>query len=404
MTAVRLRFLYISSIALCSACGAMAQVLPPPADNRSVFAPTLTFTYDSNVARSSESLAQLRGISREDEIYAPSLQVDLARNFGAEAVYLTGSVGYDFYQTNSILNRENVDLRAGAKKRVGPCEIGLDGTYVREQSSLQDLAVVVTKNTEMDETALLGAECNKERHISESFSFSPTWSDNSAKILETTDNRTYIGKGSLAYRSESVGEISVFGQYEYTSFPNRPVVSGSSTVDDGYDAYGGGVRFDRSFGPRFEIVASLADMSLDPRASSDPAFEGLTYEAKAIFNPNSRITAELSTSRAITPSDRLDSTYSIDQTYRATVSYKLGNKLEIAIDGSMGTQHFLGGQIVRGVDLTHQSINAITGRVEHAITHHLAITLSATQEHGGADLPSYRYDDSRVGLSLSARL
>jgi hypothetical protein len=45
-------------------------------------------TYDSNVARGSSELAQLRGIKQDDEIFSPSASASISRSFGVSTFYV----------------------------------------------------------------------------------------------------------------------------------------------------------------------------------------------------------------------------------------------------------------------------------------------------------------------------
>ena len=69
--------------------------------------------YDSNVAHSDLGLAQARGLTLADELFRPSAFRNLGRRFGRQILFLQGSVGYDFYRRNRVLDRERVDLHPG---------------------------------------------------------------------------------------------------------------------------------------------------------------------------------------------------------------------------------------------------------------------------------------------------
>ncbi len=69
--------------------------------------------YDSNVAHSDLVLAQARGLTPADELFRPSAFLNFGRRLGRQTLFLQGSVGYDFYCRNHVLDRERFDLHPG---------------------------------------------------------------------------------------------------------------------------------------------------------------------------------------------------------------------------------------------------------------------------------------------------
>ena len=67
--------------------------------------------YDTDVAQSDAQIAAERGIVLADEIYTPSVTVDAVKPLGRENVFLHAIASYDFYQHNTILDRERLNLR-----------------------------------------------------------------------------------------------------------------------------------------------------------------------------------------------------------------------------------------------------------------------------------------------------
>jgi len=388
--------------AFCQTAHAAAEPLPPVNDNLPLVQLSPSVTYDTNVARSSESLAQMRGIVPEDEIYSPAVQLNWAKSFGAETLHIAGVLGYDFYQHNSVLNRENIDLTGGFGWQGGLCGVAVDGAYVRQQSGLQELTVAVTKNTETLSSASLGLRCGGETRLSGFIFLTPNWSENSAQLLQTSNSKSVPLAAGVGYDFANFGKLSVFGEYEKTIYPDRLVELGPSLVSDGYQLYTGGVRWDRQMGQRLKASVALSEISLRPRLPGDSSFGGIGYEAVLTYRATSRLEVDLSSSRAVNPVNRLNTTYSIDQIYAATVAYRLGGRTKLSVDGQVVDHHYFGAQIQPGTDLISQSINSVDARLSYALRPGVALTLSATQEHGTADIPDYRYDDTRAELSLSA--
>src|ERR1700755_3164540 len=105
-------------------------------------------TYFSNIAASSAAFAAARGLTRADVLYAPALNVNLVQPMGGLSLFLAWQAGYDIHQKNSILDRERLNLQAGADAQLEGCTATPSGSYSRFQSDLADLSVVATKNTQ----------------------------------------------------------------------------------------------------------------------------------------------------------------------------------------------------------------------------------------------------------------
>lgn len=381
---------------------ATAQSLPVVTDTSPLFTVTASAVYDSNVARSSENLANLRGIVQEDEIYSPTAQLNLARIWGSGAAFIKASAGYDFYRNNTILNREELDVHTGVNQKLETCFSTLEGIYTRQQSDLDQLTVAVTKNTESLSSASLSVVCDWGSRVSWSLSAAPTWAQNSAILLKASDNRSVPVIGEVRYDFSTFGKISIFGEYVDATYPYRAVQLDSSFVADGYNLYSGGVRFKRDLGTRLTATLQLSVISLRPRVPEDLAFSGAGYSAAVTYQFTPRLDAEVFIEKAANPANRIDTTYSVDQTYRASLGYKLGVRTRLSFDGQIVDFHYFGAKIQRGIDPIKQSIGSINAKLGYTLRPNLSIALTAMQEHGSADIEGYGYDDSRAELSLSA--
>ena len=60
------------------------------------------------------AFAAARGLKRADVLYAPALNLNLVHAEGGLSLFLSGQAGYDIHQRNSILDRERLNLQAGA--------------------------------------------------------------------------------------------------------------------------------------------------------------------------------------------------------------------------------------------------------------------------------------------------
>ncbi|HVV72183.1 MAG TPA: hypothetical protein VHI52_11910, partial [Verrucomicrobiae bacterium] len=116
------KFLLGTSAVVMFAMPGAAQNLPTPAATTPLAKVEVDILYDSNVAGSSAQLAAQRGIERADITFTPRLDVNYFKQLGADSAFLAASAGYDFYQHNTLLNRERLDGVGGLNVRLADCD------------------------------------------------------------------------------------------------------------------------------------------------------------------------------------------------------------------------------------------------------------------------------------------
>ncbi|MFN3627942.1 MAG: hypothetical protein ACK4S3_08695, partial [Parvibaculum sp.] len=244
--------------------------------------------YDDNVPRSNAALAALRGVEQEDWIFSPSVSIDLQQPIGRQTVFLMGSVGYNFYEKNDELNREQISLRGGVNSVFGPCAFDLSGDVKRQQSQLEDLALGVTKNLETVSSVSLGAACGREVGFVPTASVAQQWAGNSAAQREDADYVSSTASLGIAYRRPTLGELTLSMNYGATDY-DRFILTPSGLEKDGYETYGASLRFARSIGARLKGSVSGGYSSAQPSTSNSEEFEGFTYAVDLNYRPTSRL-------------------------------------------------------------------------------------------------------------------
>ncbi len=363
--------------------------------------------YDSNVADSSALLAQQRGLKLSDESFRPSLAFNLGHRLGRQTVYLQGSVGYDFYRVNHVLNRERIDIHPGVLGQIGLCSGNLSGDYTRQQTELADLALLdqtnalsVVKNTEETKKLLLSASCGKNIGFFPTSEISETWTSNSSSRLQFADSRTFSGTAGLAYQWRSAGRTSLFTNYVRADFPNRrPLVFGSS-LNDGYDVISGGASYERRIGARLDGTFSISYTSLTPRSAGSPGFKGLTYSADASYQIGSRLLAKLTFARATLPSSRVGATFSINKTLSGELDYKVSPRLNLSVGGTYEHRSYPNSQGSASNDLTEESVNSEFGRATYRFNRRISLALDLTHTRREANFTPLNYSSTRVGLTV----
>lgn len=356
-------------------------------------------TYDSNVAGSSAAFATARGLKRSDVDYEPALLANVMEPLGGISLFLAGQAGYDFYQQNSVLNRERIDLQAGANANVDVCDTTLMGSWGRHQSSLADLSLGTTKNTEQD----LGVEgdvaCSRMGRFYPTASISQTWSTDSAPTYFSQDHNSLAANASMAYNAEELGTVSVIGQYQQATFPNR--ILGISGQQDGYNLYGGGLHYERNFGATIQLGASIWDTSISTDNHLGKNFSGITYDATLGYKPGPRLSFNLAFSRTASPSYYLNAAYSVDEKYSGEADYRITSRLTAKLGASDINTDFAGAALIPGTDITHQTFWSYYGGLAFNVSPTLSVSLNAGENQRHADVLGYSYSGGYVGLAVS---
>ncbi|MBS0280312.1 MAG: outer membrane beta-barrel protein [Proteobacteria bacterium] len=392
---------FATAIALIvNAAPALAAGVAIPAADAPPINVQLGIRYDSNVAASNGAFASARGLQQEDEIFSPAVAVNYTKQLGSLAFFTQGTLGYDFYANNDILNRERIGILAGVSAQMSGCQLTPRTSYMRRQSDLQDLNVGVTKNTQEDVSVGLDVVCNGFGRLVPSASVQQTWATNSSNSLFSTDYQSFSANAGLGYQAGSFGTISLVGQYADTQYDNRFIPFLSSVQRDGYKVYSGGLHYERPIGATLEVGASVYQTSL----SYDGLglnFSGITYDGTVTYHPDSRFDVTAHFGRQTSPSNFLNAAYSIDQVLSADAHYRLTSRLTAGLGVSNKLQKFQGANLISATDLSKQSVTSFYGSLGFNVTSrmNLAFIARSTQRH--ANLGAYSYTDNQIGLTLS---
>ena len=361
--------------------------------------------YDSNVAHSDLALAQARGLTPSDESFRPSVALNLGRRLGRQTLFLQGSVGYDFYRRNHVLDRERIDLHPGILFQLARCVGTLTGDYGRHQSELSDLALTnqasgfnVVKNTEEDKKLDLSGSCGRSIGFVPTFDVSQSWIDNSAALIRQNDSRSFSATAGLAYQRPAFGRASVFGSYVHTNFPNRSLLIGLG--GDGYDIYAGGLSYERHIGARLDGVISASYTSLNTRAAGAAGFKGFTYSASVNYQIDPKLLLKLSFARATLPSSRLGATFSIDNTLSGEFDFNLTSRLIVKGGGSYVHKNYPDSVGLIGFDLTKETVTSEFGDVTYRLNRRISLGLNVTHTQREANFSPLSYAETQVGLSV----
>lgn len=383
---------------LSSADIAMAQATIP--ERRLDIDASVRLQYDSNVLRSIDPAA-MPGAQSDDVRVTPALGFDILRPIGRQAVFLNGSVGYDFYRKNTRLNRERLDVAGGFQvQALSSCGGRIAGEYGRRRSDLADIVNVADPtNTEVRHGLDVRVSCGDAIGLQPALTYEFQQIKNSTSFRRRNNVRSHTYTVELGYTRPTFGLLSLYASYRDGSYPNRFALIGPDLVQDGLDVYSGGARFERKIGARLSGTISAGYTRVDAKLPGVANFEGLAYSGDLRWRSN-RAEIALGFSRSAEQSNLFDVAYSINTTYQIDGEYALSDRLRLLAGAyhskrSFRESNFLPSQIVRPNDRTYY----VSGGVRLQTLRRLTFDLEAAHEKRDSDVAIFDYRSTRVGLT-----
>lgn len=379
---------------------AQAQAAVPALDTPPVTVQFST-TYYTNIAGSSRSFASARGLHKDDVLFAPTVLANLVEPLGGVSLFLAGQAGYDIHQRNSILDRERIDLQAGADTYLSVCDTTISGNWGRHQSDLMDLAIGTVANTQQTISAGLDVSCDRMGRLVPSAGVRETWADNSAAQYFGQDYHSFLANVGLGYNYEPIGVVSVFGEYSETTYPHRIFVFTGVPVTDGYNVYTGGLRYSRTFQEQIQVNAFLAETSLSSNGGLGQDFSGVTYGINLGYTPSARWSFDLDFNRSANPSYYQNASFAIAEHYSGSVGYHFTSRLMATLGASETHTKFNGLALIPGTNITDQTYWSYYGSVAFNVSPTFSVSLNAGEDQRHSDVVGYNYSGGHVGLALS---
>jgi hypothetical protein len=392
---------------------ALAQTadIPPTDDVRHLtISADVDTTYDTNVAAGNAAEAALRHLKPEDVYVDPAVTIDALLPVNREAFFLTGSVGYDFYDRNTVLDAQQIDLTGGLSARLLRCQPRLKGTFAQYQSHLEELLagpnapIATPKNTATQAGVSFDLSCPRTEGLSPTISVSHSSYDNSNTSYKYTNNNSTLAQGGLSYTRPGFGAIQTYGSFTSVDYDNAfPISFPPFQLKNSYDLYAGGVRYDRPVGSRLSGTVSIAYSSLRPALSFIPGFSGVTYSAELRYHMSPRLDLHALVSRATLPSNEVGVAYMIDNARQIDASYSLGPRLKLTVGGFDDPRSYEAAFTTQISNLlTSDRTDRIFGSLSMNVNRRFSVVLDVFNEHRASNVALYNYTSNRVSLTLKS--
>lgn len=356
--------------------------------------------HHSNVTRASASQAALRGLSRADTIFTPTVSVDALLPVGRQKVFLSGNVGYSFYEKNTRLNREYVNLDGGVKTGLGPCGVTVGGGYSRGVVRVDDpILIDNVENIQESKRVSLDTACSRGTGLGLTASVSKEWTDNDLPYLAISNSELSSAMVGVTYSRPTLGTVTLFTNRQKTEYPNRP-------NESGYDLTAVGVTYERKLGARIEGSVTVAYNNVDLRApvvSGGGDVETTAYSAKLSYRASTRLRFGGEFSKSVTPASGFGRTYDLTTSYRLSGAYDLGSRIAITFGGGRVERDSEGLVIIPAIQLTNSTTDSIYGSLRYKMSERIALELSAGRDERTTNAPQFDYIDERIAVAVSSK-
>lgn len=354
--------------------------------------------YQSNVNRSSKAQAALQGVSRSDTIFTPGATVELLVPVGRQVLFLDGSAGYSFYNRNDQFDRERLDFTGGVRGSVGRCLATLSGAYSRGLNQIDDpLLIDRVDNVRERKTAGIDVACSTGSGIGVVAGASREQTENDLSFLAPADSETNSYNLGLTYARPALGKLTGFGNYQDTSYPNRP-------IGGGYELTSLGLTYERQLGARIQGTGTIAYTRVKPQGlqavptQSQDIFNNPTYSFSLSYRASDRLSAMATFDRAVSPSSNLGGTYDLSSAYRLSGTYKLGSRISFGLGGSWVEREAGAGAVGLPLVFTESTTKTIFGSVRYQQSKRWGLVLSATRDERETNTPQFSYTNNLVSL------
>lgn len=388
--------------ALLAACAAAspAAAQAPSQERKLDFRLRAHVEHDTNVSRTSETLATTRGIDPSDTILTPSAVVDFQIPVGRNSAFLRGSAGYSFYDKNDQLDRERLDGTGGVNVSLGPCFTTASGAYSRGVNKLEDPVLVdLAENIQESKTLSLDVKCARETGIGAVVGVSKNWTDSDLALLNESDYERTTMMAGIAYTRPALGSLTVFVSKQETDYVNR-------LTDDGFDLTAVGLTYTRRLGARIEGEITAAYTTADERnglvaGGGRNDLETTTYSASVSYRASSRLKMQALVDRSVMPSTGVGQSYDVAEGYRFNADYQIGSRITVGVGAGRVNRESEGASLPL-LALTTSEMTTYYGTIRYRQSERISLVLNAGRDERTTNAPQFDYTADRIGVAVEA--
>jgi hypothetical protein len=363
--------------------------------------PQLRLEYDDNVLRLPDNVPTPTGRHRSDYRSSPRVELNIVRPIGRQSVFLTGTVGYDFYKYNRQLNRERINLTGGGAVSTGSCTTNGQVSYSRRQSDLDDVLISTVgrgRNLERQFSPSVGISCGAPGGLSSSLSYSHDDVENSDPFRSYGDYHADTYNAQIGLNRPAIGNVGIYTNYRHGIYDHRFLAPGRN---EAVKSYAAGIRIDRQFG-RIKGHISGGVTRVQSNTPGVRGFRGGTYDVSLTYI-TPRASASAGFARSIQQSNLLGVDYSVVDSFDLGLVYKVNPRMSLS-SGAHTTRRRLSQSPLAPtpafVGNNNDRTRTINVVASYDAARHVSFDAGATWRRRRGDLPIFDYNARILALTL----
>jgi hypothetical protein len=355
--------------------------------------------YDSNVSGGDTTIANLRGLQPGDITYTLGTTVAFLLPSSRQTFFLNGAADFQRHEHNSVLDSDNYRISAGLSERFGSCSGSGTLGYSRNQTLIQDLAVAVTKNMQSQDTANLSINCGRRAIFVE---LDGTYSKitNDATRSGFVDSTTDGASASIGYRSQTLGNLSLGGQYSTIQYGADPLFG---TTTPKVHQYGVNVRYSRKIGLRLSGSAGVSYNRIEGGLIGTTQSDGFGANASLAYRATARTQITLDYTLGNIASPLANASYVRSEALQLSGTHTLTRRISVQAGISRSREDYRSTGVVALLQLKESTTDQVNGSVSVNLGRKVTASLNAAHTYRTADLSQFNYSDDRVSVSLNGR-
>lgn len=360
--------------------------------------------HDSNVARGGLQRAATRGLSRSDERFNPNVAVSINKPFGRNLATLEGSLGYEFYRRNTVLNRERIAVTGAFQGNLSACTFTVSPTFSRRQSDLGEVVILdvpgtqAVKNTETVQSYTGRAQCGRSNGLRPFGAIERGIQDNSNVLRSRQDNRRMRYSGGVGYARPTLGELTLLAAQEEVTYPRRVLASGGR---DRYKLFEAGGRFERQIGGSLRGSAQLTYATVDVDRPGAEEFSGLNYIVGLTATFADRLQIEAGLGRSVQPALQSDATYRIQNQSNVRATFVASERLSASAGAAFSSRKYEGEGSALGPPITSDRRSTYSGSLVYRLSDRMRFSGDVRYENRRAPGSFYDFSNLSEGISVN---
>jgi predicted porin len=276
--------------------------------------------------------------------------------------------------------------------------------YDRGQSSLEDLTLLVTKNTIQTYTVSASETCVSNAGLTESLSVLHSAATNTAATL--VDFNTTGVSGSLGYTNHTLGTVALVVNYDKTDYQNELLALPGQPNSLGVTSVG--VQFSRPIGRRLAGQAAVyysssnSDFGSTPLPGQSSSFSGVTANVGLTYLVGPRLNLTGSLTRDVEATVRQGSSYAVIDRADLAANYTLSSRIQMYLTGNWSKETFQGvDTLLPQVAPQRVDLWMVGGGVSFKVGRKSALSADVHHEESKTDLALFDFTDDRVSLTIA---